>query len=126
MPTDGALRVLVIDDNVDDADLLMIEFRLSGFRVDWRLVHSSAQATVALQEFKPQLVLSDLNLPGWSGREAYAQVRAWSATVPFLLVTGTADDGEPLPPVDAVVSKDGMASVPARVRELLAGTHASG
>lgn len=120
------LRVLVVDDCVDDADLLMLEFVAAGIPTSWRRVDNAAALAAALIELNPHVVLSDLNLPGYSGREAFAFVRAREPGLPFVLVTGAANDGIPLPPVDAVVLKDALPRVPDVVRGLLDGQLHSG
>jgi PAS domain S-box-containing protein len=70
-PPSALLRVLVCDDNQDAADTLG---QLLGFLgVEPRVVYDGASAVAVLPEFRPQLVLLDLGMPGMDG---YATARA--------------------------------------------------
>ena len=92
-------------------------------RVTWRgKPVSSGEVRAALAEFDPQLVISDLNLPGFSGGEALELVRAHDPALPFVLLTGSAPMALPDPPpaADAILSKDELAKLPELVRRLLA------
>src|SRR3546814_17434254 len=64
-------RVLVVEDEHDIADFLRAYFRASGYD----LVHidpdTPLQVLDALDEHKPDCVLLDLNLRGFSGAAAY-------------------------------------------------------
>lgn len=119
-PEAAPLRVLLVDDCADDAELVMLELQHAGIAAECRRVEREATLRDALATFAPDLVLSDLNLPGYSGRDAHALVREQAPGVPFVFVTGSTADGQPLPVADAVVLKDALATLPAVVRGLLA------
>src|SRR5438046_8649381 len=61
------LRVLAVDDNHDAADSLAILLRLLGHEV--RTAYDGAQALAAAREFRPEVALLDLGLPGLDGLE---------------------------------------------------------
>ena len=115
-------RVLLIEDSRDDAELIEIALREGGPAVQCQRAWSAGTVRRALEELAPQLVLSDLNLPGFSGVEALELVRAHDPALPFVLLTGSAPAALPDPPpdADAVLSKDELAKLPALVRRLLA------
>jgi signal transduction histidine kinase/CheY-like chemotaxis protein len=73
LPTSRA-RVLVVDDNVDAAASLAAMLRLHGF--DVFATYSGAQAMEAARSFKPEVAFIDLNMPGMSGIELAAALRA--------------------------------------------------
>lgn len=114
-------RVLLIEDSRDDAELIEITLREDGPPVECRRAWSAGTVHEALEALAPQLVLSDLNLPGFSGIEALEQVRAHDPALPFVLLTGSAPMALPDPPpdADAVLSKDELHKLPALVRRLL-------
>ncbi|MGO1541071.1 MAG: response regulator [Luteimonas sp.] len=114
-------RVLLIEDSRDDAELIEIALREDGPAVECRRAWSADTVRDALQALAPQVVLSDLNLPGFSGLEALEQVRAHDPGLPFVLLTGSAPMALPDPPpgADAVLSKDDLHKLPALVRRLL-------
>jgi pentatricopeptide repeat protein len=65
-----ALKVLLVEDRPEDAELLLREMDSRGLSVSSRLVETSAQFEAALDDFSPDLILSDYTLPGFhaSGR----------------------------------------------------------
>ena len=52
--------------------------------MECRLACTAAGVAQALREFAPQVVVSDLNLPGFSGAEALALTRAHDPDLPFV------------------------------------------
>jgi two-component system, OmpR family, response regulator len=114
------LRVLVIDDCADDAELVQIEFELQGVAARCHCVSNRAGAMEVLASFTPDAVLSDLNIPGWSGEEAFALVRERLPGVPFVLLSGAFREDRPLPDADAFLLKDDLPELPGLVRRLLA------
>lgn len=81
------LRVLHIEDSVLDHDLAMAYLRRGGLEVDTRRVETEAEFREALQE-PWDAVLSDYNLPGFSGLTALEMLNASGLMIPFILVSG--------------------------------------
>jgi CheY-like chemotaxis protein len=67
-----ALRVLIIEDNIDAADSLQL--LLSTFGHDVSLANSGSEGVEKASEFKPDVVLCDIGLPG--SMDGYAVARA--------------------------------------------------
>lgn len=67
-------RILVVDDNVDAANTLAEALRLAGHEV--REEHEGGSALAALKEFRADVILLDLGLPGMDGYEVARRVRA--------------------------------------------------
>lgn len=116
------LRVLIVDDSRDDAELTELALRDAGIAVDCRRAYGEAGLTDLLREFRPQMVLSDVNLPGFSGAEAMGLSRAMLPGVPVVFLTGSelGVPGETLPVGDGLVFKDALDGLPDVVRGLLA------
>jgi signal transduction histidine kinase len=68
-----ALRVLVVDDNVDSADLLSLVVEQLGHSV--RTAHEGDGATATFGEFQPDVALMDVRLPGTSGYDLARRFR---------------------------------------------------
>jgi CheY-like chemotaxis protein len=117
----AALRVLIVDDCADDAELVELEFVTQGVAVECRCVDTRARLAAALEAFVPDVVLSDLNLPGFSGHDAIADVRQRFPHVPIVLLSGALVEGEAVPAASAALVKDHLSELPALVRRLLGG-----
>ncbi len=82
------LRILLLEDVPEDAELILRELRDGGVAHFSKCVSAKAEFCTALSEFKPDLVLSDHNLPGFTGTEALSILRELYPDLPFILVTG--------------------------------------
>lgn len=114
-----AWRVLLVDDSVDDAELAEYALRKGGLVVECRRACTAAGVEQALREFAPQVVVSDVNLPGFSGAEALAAVRAHDPALPFVFLTGGMAPDDTPPPADGLLLKDDLDALPALLRRLL-------
>jgi PAS domain S-box-containing protein len=72
-PTARPLRVLVVDDNVDTAGSLAMLLQAVGH--DVRTAHDGPQALKAALDYRPNVVLLDIGLPGLNGYEVAKQIR---------------------------------------------------
>ena len=57
------LRLLLAEDNRDDAELQLREIRRFGLRVSHKVVDSAEAFTNALRSFAPDIILSDFSMP---------------------------------------------------------------
>ncbi len=81
------LRVLHLEDNDADHALVVAHLRRGGIQADVHRVDNEQDLTNALYE-DWDLILSDYNLPGYSGLAALEKIRAMGKLVPFILVSG--------------------------------------
>ncbi len=81
-------RVLVVDDNVDAAELLGAVLELDGHQV--MVVHDGLTALDRMDTFAPQVVFLDISLPGLDGYEVARRIRRrpGGAGVRLVAVTG--------------------------------------
>jgi CheY-like chemotaxis protein len=84
----NAIRILVVDDNVDAADSLATLLEICGHRC--RMVHDAKSALEAFADFRPELILSDIGLPEINGYELARRLRRLDggATVRLIAVSG--------------------------------------
>jgi signal transduction histidine kinase/HPt (histidine-containing phosphotransfer) domain-containing protein len=82
------LRVLLIEDSEDDAELLLRELKRGGYEPLAGRVQSSHDLAAALAAQEWDIVLSDFSMPQFSGMAALTAVRQHSADLPFILVSG--------------------------------------
>jgi len=90
LPT--AANLLVVDDDADMLRLLTMRLTAAGYRVT--AVTSAEAALTELQLERPQLVLSDVRLPGKDGLALFDDIRALHPSLPVILLTahGTIPD----------------------------------
>lgn len=88
-PALGALRILLVEDSPEDAELMSEQMLDAGLDARFERVESEAELRQALAAFQPDIVLSDLSMPGFSGDDALRIVRETSPEVPFIFVSGT-------------------------------------
>lgn len=112
-------RVLLVDDSADDAELTMIELRHAGIDADYLRADSEASLLSALEGPAPQLVLSDVNMPGFDGPRALAIVRERAPAARFVFLTGAIAEDATLPEADGVLLKHELHELPGLVRRLL-------
>ncbi|WP_242112887.1 EAL domain-containing protein [Luteimonas aquatica] len=110
-------RVLLIED--DRSQALFAQSILNGAGMDVRVVGSGTEILSALREFRPELVLTDLHMPGTNGIEITAAVRADPAfsQMPVVILTGDTDPDQQLEVLQA--GADDVLSKPVRPRHLI-------
>jgi PAS domain S-box-containing protein len=82
------LRVLLLEDSRFDAELLREPLRASYPNAVLEVVRDEAGFVAAITAQAFDLILSDYELPGFSGEQALAEARAKSPRVPFIFVSG--------------------------------------
>jgi diguanylate cyclase (GGDEF)-like protein/PAS domain S-box-containing protein len=83
------IKILLVEDRVEDAEMLLREMRLRGLEVDSRRVDSKTEYSEALTAFAPDMILSDYTLPGFDGIDALQIARLRRPETPFIFVSGT-------------------------------------
>ena len=83
------LRVLIVEDSVDDADLLLVELRRGGYEVVSERVTTPAGMTAALANAPWDLVLADYSLPAFSAPAALELLKNSGLDLPFIVVSGS-------------------------------------
>ena len=73
-PNLAGVRVLVVDDEADTCDLLVFVLEPVGMVV--KTAASAAEALKLIELFRPQLLISDIGMPGMDGYELIRAVRA--------------------------------------------------
>jgi two-component system cell cycle sensor histidine kinase/response regulator CckA len=85
----NALRLLMVEDSEADAELLARELKRSGFVLEYARVQSAAEVKAALDRGPWDIIVGDNSMPGFSGTEALAIVRARGLDTPFIFVSST-------------------------------------
>ncbi|MFZ5450103.1 MAG: PAS domain S-box protein [Thermodesulfobacteriota bacterium] len=82
------LRILILEDTASDAELITHELRQAEIDYSYRRVSDREQFLNALEEEKPDVILSDFYIPGFDGLEALVLSQAKHPEVPFIFVSG--------------------------------------
>ncbi len=113
-----APRVLVVDDN--PATMVLMRELLSSRGYDVVAVPDAAQAEAEIRRQPPDLILSDVIMPGKSGYEFCRELKGNPATrlIPFVLITGLSDREDKLHGIEA--GADDFLNKPIFAEELFA------
>jgi diguanylate cyclase (GGDEF)-like protein len=83
------LRVLIVEDSEDDAELLAIELERGGYDVVHQRVDTREDMQIALQNSQPwDIVLADYSMPQFSAIAALELLKEYELDLPFVIVSG--------------------------------------
>jgi PAS domain S-box-containing protein len=82
------LKVLMLEDEVADAEFAQRELRKGGIVFNALRVDERAAFVAALDDFRPDLILADYKLPSFDGLTALGLAREKAPKVPFIFVSG--------------------------------------
>ena len=119
LPTKRQLpRILVVDDHPTIAGLMSQLLTQRGY--DVVTAADAAQAEAEVRRQAPDLILSDVRMPGKSGYELCRELKANPATrlIPFVLITGLSDSADKVRGIEA--GADDFLNKPVLAEELTA------
>src|ERR1700687_408129 len=127
--TDGSrkaspkLRLLLVEDNPSDVELVLLALRKDGFDVSSDVVQTVEEFTLRIQANRFDVILADYNLPQWRGMEALEILRCEHLDVPLIVVTGYLGEEKAVECIKQgatdCVLKDRLARLPSSVRRAL-------
>src|SRR2546429_390900 len=85
------MQLLIVEDNVPDAELTVRQLRAAGIDCTWTRVATEDAFRDALRS-APDLIISDCTLPGFDGISAFSIAAAETPDIPFVFVSGTLGD----------------------------------
>jgi len=116
----GKLRVLLVEDEPADAELMIRVLRRAGFEASEDRVQTAEEFTGSVRKNSYDVVLADYKLPNWNGMESVELLRREGLDTPVILVSGALGDQTA---VDCIkrgaadyVLKDNLARLPDSVR----------
>lgn len=89
---EAMLKILMVEDLFSDAELIKHQIKKSGIQFTDLIVDKKESYILALQEFRPDIILSDYSLPSFSGLQALQIREELAPAIPFILVTGTINE----------------------------------
>lgn len=114
---DGPDRILVVDDDESICLLVRAAFQKEGYSV--RMCTRGNEAIEAVKEYRPHLLLLDLNLPGADGRDLCREIRedADTRSLPILMMTSLGEEEDRV--LGFEVGTDDYLAKPFSYRELV-------
>ncbi len=88
---DRKINVLVLEDKVTDAELIVHELRRAGFDPEWHRVETEEEFVGQLDS-APDIILADFRLPGFDGLRALRCLQERNLDIPFIIVSGALGD----------------------------------
>jgi len=117
------VRLLILENESQDAELTLLELRASGFEVECTLAQDKKEFLAALQRAKFDAIIADYRLPNWTGLDALKELQASGKDTPFLLVTGTLGEEAAVEcikqGVDDYILKDHLRRLPSALKRAL-------
>ena len=117
------LRVMIVEDNSADAELVQRELRRSGFELTSGAVQTAEQFRAAIRKDLPDVVLADYNLGQWRGMETLEIMQQEGIEAPLILVSGALGDVTAVECIKGgatdYVLKDALARLPVAVHRAL-------
>ena len=83
------LRVLIVEDSEDDADLLLLELERGGYEVTSQRVGTPEALKAALEGREWDVMFSDYKMPALDWLSAFRLMREMEFDLPFIIVSGT-------------------------------------
>jgi phosphoserine phosphatase RsbU/P len=122
------IKILLIEDNLSDAELLMHTLTHAGMDHELHWVESKNHYLSELHNFKPDVILSDHSMPGFDSLDALKIARRYIPDIPFILVTGAASEEFAVDcmkaGVDDYILKDSLIRLPNSIKNIFTKTSA--
>lgn len=123
----SALKILMVEDNVEDVELAQYELVRAGIACDIHQVETEDEFFRALSRYHPDIVLCDFSLPSFDGLSALHIVQQNSPNTPFLFVSGTMGEERAIKALKQgaydYVLKSNLARLPSAVERALQEAH---
>lgn len=84
-PDGTPIRALVVDDEPNLAELVRMGLRMAGWQV--AVAADGRSAVDTAREFRPDVLVLDIMIPGFDGVEVLAKIRSFAPDVPALFLT---------------------------------------
>src|ERR1035437_3478722 len=85
----GSLRVLMVEDSVEDAQLIAAELKRGGLDPVFERVETAAGMQAALEVHAWDLIICDYSMPHFDGPAALGIYQQAGVEIPFISVSGT-------------------------------------
>jgi len=123
METDNQMRILFVEDVPADAEIAVRELQKGGIQFRSVRVDTKEEFLKALEEFRPDIIISDYAMPEFDGMQALILAKEYEAGIPFIMLTGSINEETAVECMKAgatdYILKDRMKRLPFAVNEAL-------
>jgi two-component system, NarL family, sensor histidine kinase UhpB len=113
------LKILILEDNDTDAQMILRILNKSNRSYQFNTVMNKEAYVLALDNYHPDVILSDNSLPQFNATEALQLLRQRNSLIPFIMVTGTVSEEYAADIIksgaDDFILKDRMARLPVAI-----------
>ncbi len=117
------LRVLLVEDNPSDSELILHAIGNAGFTLEHDVVQTAEQFTALIRKNSYDTILADYRLPGWNGMETVEILRREGLDMPVVLVSGALGEQNAVECIKQgaadYVLKDQLTRLPGAVRRVM-------
>jgi PAS domain S-box-containing protein/putative nucleotidyltransferase with HDIG domain len=92
MESNSGLRILFVEDLPSDNELAQRQIRKGGIEFTSLRVETRSAFLSALDEYKPDLIISDYSMPEFNGLDALVLAQEFSPLTPFIVLTGSMNE----------------------------------
>lgn len=88
-------KIAIIEDDAVISQMYRMKFESDGF--DVQLANNGKRGVALVENFQPDLILMDLQMPEMTGAEALAVIRkaAWGKDIPVIILTNLGQEESP-------------------------------
>jgi response regulator RpfG family c-di-GMP phosphodiesterase len=124
------LRALLVEDNPDDAALVLHALRRGGFDVEHLRVETAEALRDAIAQGSWDVVIADYTLPAFTGPQAFVIARQEKKNLPFILVSGAVGEETVIEAmrqgIDDYLMKDNLRRLPGAVERAIEASQERG
>ncbi|RZJ33028.1 MAG: hybrid sensor histidine kinase/response regulator [Flavobacterium sp.] len=117
------IKILLLEDNASDADLLVRQLSKSGMVFQLETTETRERFIELLDAFCPDIILSDYSMPSFGAVSAFQIMQARGTAIPFIIVSGTIGEENAVMLIkDGVTdfaSKDNLPALPQKVNRAI-------
>ncbi|WP_296150537.1 ATP-binding protein [uncultured Flavobacterium sp.] len=117
------IKVLLLEDNTTDADLILRQLNKSGMQFLPKIVETRKMFEESLDTFCPDIILSDYSLPSFDAVSAFHLMKGKGQAIPFIIVSGIVGEENAVMLIkDGVTdfaSKSNLLTLPQKVKRAL-------
>lgn len=117
------LRLLFVEDEPSDVELVMSALRRAGFEASWDVAQTAEEFTASVCRHSYDVILADYKLPQWNGMESVEILRHEGWDIPVIVVSGSLGEQTAVECIKQgaadYVLKDNLARLPESIRRAM-------